>query len=180
MGIAPENLSGDNKVVLKLLIDIHDRKLVHFFLFVGHQGRWTKCEIELDGRHIPEYLRPPLLSPSSDEGGQGEEEDDVDLPLFDAPNHIPLWRRAGFQLPVPPIDPNRRMAPAAEQVSEGFQPQMGLGVRGTHAPMAPMTWCMGSKQAPGLGARDRIGYYPEVYTVSSSIRLLHKGQNRNS
>lgn len=97
-GIAPENLSGDDKKVLKLLMDVHETKLVPFKLFVGHQNRWTECEVDIDGRRAPRNRSDnPPPPPDSGDGHSTEEEEDDPTPGQEPP-YTPPWRTRDFRM----------------------------------------------------------------------------------
>lgn len=112
-GIAPENLSGEDKTVLKMLMDVHDNKLVPFKLFVGHQNRWTECEVEMDGRRAPRPVSDTPPPPPNLGGDHFSDTDEDDSPPRQEPPYIPPWRRLDLQGLIPPPDPARRVAPAA-------------------------------------------------------------------
>lgn len=69
-GVQRECLNGDDSTAVRLWLDSPDLQLIPFQLIVGHDGRWTTCQILLDGRldSNPDYPPPPPPhSPESDD-----------------------------------------------------------------------------------------------------------------
>lgn len=77
---------------------------------MGHDGRWTECEINLAGRELGEDGDlPPPPPPSS--RLRNEDENAIQLSMQGIwPNLIPGWRRRGLQLPQPFLDRGRGAA----------------------------------------------------------------------
>lgn len=71
--ISPECLDGRTKSYAIIIIDCYDPGLIPTRIYVGHDGLWTHCSVQLVGRdipHAPNFGQPP----PGDEGwnsGQG-------------------------------------------------------------------------------------------------------------
>lgn len=145
-GIQRECLNGEDSTAIRLWLDTPDTSLIPFQLMVGHQDRWTACQILMEGRLEPpqEFSPPPPPHlPDSDEVDDSPPWSGSPDPLF-----IPPWRRRVLQIRIPEHDPSRRGAPSA----------------GCHAPRFRLTT---SRNAPGPQ-----GYQLSLATVKGSSQLL--------
>lgn len=105
--VAHQNLTGKNKALLRLGLECYDLSLIPPSIFVGHDGQWTECRVEIEGRHTARNGgdSPPPPPSSPPEGDHGANQPEGALQEPPGP-YLPPWRR------LSPPDPNRRTAPA--------------------------------------------------------------------
>lgn len=115
VAIPGEVLRGRNQGKVRLLLDCVDPKLIPHKLILGHGDKWTTCKVHLDGRPDQgDGAAPPPPPPEGGGRGNGPDSDSDEQEDFPDP-YLPPWRRLGIQLPTPVIDPNRILAPAAQE-----------------------------------------------------------------
>lgn len=62
VAVTTECLQG-NMSYVRLILDTPDLNLIPYYLYVGHEGRWTHCVVELEGRQPPtdrNFPAPPV------------------------------------------------------------------------------------------------------------------------
>lgn len=117
VGFAADTLTSGDMARVLILLDCYDTTIIPPSIHIFHADQFTECLIDFEA--WPEVDGPlPPHPPPPDQGGFNNEDGGTDPTEQDSPPYVPPWRRGLVELPVPQIDPNRRMAPAAEQTLE--------------------------------------------------------------
>lgn len=109
-GIPADVARGDNKAFVQLSINCHDVLLIPYTLMLGHDGKWTSCRVELEGRQDP--LVNGEGQPSLDQGNDDGNDEGVNHHHGLATAYMSIWKRRPLRFP-PLYVPARRGAPAA-------------------------------------------------------------------
>lgn len=110
IGYAPGNLMEGNLAHIRILLESFDPSFIPPCVRIFHNDRVSLCPVTVEEYDLQDE-QPP--SPPPDLEDNWGEHPAAGVQVNAPPLYLPPWRRRIMRLPMPTIDPNRRLAPAA-------------------------------------------------------------------